>query len=353
VSAVLDRIRRAAQLHPRRLVLAEGDDDRVVRAADRLSRGKLAEVTLLGAKDVVRATARRAETALLGVRVEDAGDPAEIDRTVAALRGARGERLTADDAVRHARDPLFQAAARVREGRADCFVAGASRTTADVLRAALWLIGTAPGVTTVSSFFLMVVPPSAGATQERVFLFADCGVVPDPTPAQLAEIGCLAADRFERLIGDVPHTAFLSFSTRGSAEHPRVQKVREALALAQKRRPDRHFDGELQLDAAVDPGVARKKAPGSAVAGHANVLVFPDLDAGNIGYKLVQRLGGAAAYGPILMGLAKQANDLSRGCSADDVVEVSTIACALSDAPGSAATGGQVGAAARPSGQGR
>ena len=195
-----------------------------------------------------------------------------------------------------------------------------------MLRAAIWLIGTAPGVSSVSSFFLMVVPSAASGGAERVFVFADCGVLPDPNPAQLAEIGCLAADNFERLTGEVPHTAFLSFSTRGSAEHPHVIKVREALALARQRRPDRHFDGELQLDAAVDAGVARKKAPDSAVAGHANVLIFPDLDAGNIGYKLVQRLGNAAAYGPILMGLARQANDLSRGCSADDVVEVSTIA---------------------------
>jgi phosphate acetyltransferase len=330
MTSVLDRIRRQACLDPRRLVLAEGDDERVVRAADRLSRGKLAEVTLIGARETVRATARRAEVALLGVRQQDAADPAEIERTTAALRAARGDRLNAADADRYARDPVFQAAARVRDGMADCFVAGASRPTADVLRAAIWLIGTAPGVASISSFFLMVVPPSPVATAERVFLFADCGVVPDPTPAQLAEIGCLTADSFELLTGEVPHTAFLSFSTRGSAEHPRVAKVREALTLARQRRPDRHFDGELQLDAAVDPVVARKKAPDSAVAGHANVLIFPDLDAGNIGYKLAQRLGGAAAYGPILQGLARQANDLSRGCSSDDVVEVGTIACVLS-----------------------
>jgi len=336
MTSVLDRIRRQARLAPRRLVLAEGADDRVVRAADRLSRDKLAEVTLVGARETIRATARRAEVALLGVQTRDAGDSAEIDRALRALKAARGDRLQAADAERLSRDPLFQAAALVREGLADCFVAGASRTTADVLRAAIWLIGTTPGVSSVSSFFLMVVPPTGPTGAERVFLFADCGVLPDPTPAQLAEIGCLTADNFERLTGEVPHTAFLSFSTRGSAEHPHVTKVREALALARQRRPDRHFDGELQLDAAVDPGVARKKAPDSVVAGHANVLIFPDLDAGNIGYKLVQRLGGASAYGPILQGLARQANDLSRGCSSDDVVEVSTIACVLAAGASSA-----------------
>ena len=322
MTPVLDRIRRQARLDPRRLVLAEGEDERVVRAADRLSRDGLARVTLIGARDTVRATARRAEVALVGVQQQDAADTSEIARAAQALQAARGDRLEAADRDRLARDPLFQGAARVRDGLADCLVAGAARTTADVLRASIWLIGTAPGVSTVSSFFLMVLPAAAG---ERVFVFADCGVVPDPTPAQLAEIGCLAADRYERLVGGVPHTAFLSFSTRGSAKHPRVDKVREALALAKARRPDRHFDGELQLDAAVDPGVGAKKAPGSAVAGHANVLVFPDLDAGNIGYKLVQRLAGATAIGPILQGLARPCSDLSRGATTDDIVHVAAI----------------------------
>jgi len=252
-------------------------------------------------------------------------------RAAEALAAARAGKLSAEDVQKFARDPLFQAAARVRTGAADCFVAGAVRTTADVLRAALWLIGVAPGISTVSSFFLMVVPQPGGG--ERVLVFADCGVVPDPTPEQLGEIAVLAADNFERLTQSVPHTAFLSFATRGSADHPRVRKVREAVGHARRMRPDRHFDGELQADAALDPGVGRRKAPDSTVAGQANVLIFPDLDAGNIGYKLVQRLANAGAYGPILQGLAKQANDLSRGCSADDVVEVATIACALSAAP--------------------
>jgi phosphate acetyltransferase len=326
MSAVIEAIRRAARARVQRLVLAEAGDDRVVRAAERLARDRIANVSLLGSRDEARATARKAGASLNGVSLIDSTAPEEIELTARALEQARGERLSPADRERLSRDPLFQAARRVRDDQADCLVAGASRTTADVLRAALWLIGLEPGVKTVTSFFLMVI---ARGSSERVLMFTDCAVVPEPSPEQLAEIACLAADHYARLTREIPHTAFLSFSTRGSADHPRVQKVRAACELARARRPDLHFDGELQADAALDPEVGRRKAQGSVVAGHANVLVFPDLDAGNIGYKLVQRLGGAQAYGPILMGLARRANDLSRGCSADDVVETATIACAL------------------------
>lgn len=337
MSATIERIRRMARQRVQRLILPEGTDERALRAAAVLSRERLADVVLGGVPDEVRDAARRAEVGLRGIPVLDAAAPEEIERTARALKAARGDRLSPADLERHARDPLFQAAARVREGLADTFVGGATRPTADVLRAALWLIGLAPGVKLVSSFFIMVCPPGPLGAGERVLCFADCAVVPDPNPEQLAEIGCLAAEHFSLLTGEVPHTAFLSFSTRGSAEHPRVQKVRDALELARTRRPELHFDGEFQADAALDPGVGRRKAPGSVVAGHANVLVFPDLDAGNIGYKLVQRLGGARAYGPILMGLARQGNDLSRGCTAEDIVETSTIACAVSGARSSSA----------------
>ncbi len=329
MSAVIERLRRAARQRPQRLILTDGADERAVRAAAVLQRERLAQVSLAGPPDEIRAAARKADVALGPIAVLDAADPGTVERTAAALRAARGDRLEAADLERYARDPLFQAAVRVSAGEADSFVGGATRPTADVLRAALWLIGLAPGVKTVTSFFLMVCPPVGGTGAERVLVFADCAVVPDPTSEQLAEIGCLSADAFARLTQEVPHTAFLSFSTRGSAKHANADKVREAVAKARARRADLHLDGELQADAALVPEIGRSKAPGSVVAGHANVLVFPDLDAGNIGYKLVQRLGGAKAYGPILLGLRRQANDLSRGCSAEDIVETSTIACAL------------------------
>jgi phosphate acetyltransferase len=224
--------------------------------------------------------------------------------------------------------PLIFGGLLVRTGEADGSVAGAVNTTADVLRAALWTIGPAQGIQTVSSAFYMVVPAFRGDDGE-VLTFTDGGVVPNPTPLQLCDIAIAAARARRLIVGDEPRVAFLSYSTRGSAGGPGVTNVREALEHFREREPDVAADGELQVDAAIIPDVARRKAPDSLVKGRANVLVFPDLDAGNIGYKLVQRLAGAPAIGPILQGLAKPCNDLSRGASASDILHVACITALL------------------------
>lgn len=300
-----------------RIVLADGEDQRAVEAAAVLNSLGV-EVILVGENDAVTATAQQqgisltADTTIMGVAKLHDG-PAGM------LLAGKCAELGAEKTAGWMEDPLFLAVAAVPAGLADAVVAGATRPTADVLRAALRLVGAAPGTRTVSSSFLMRLADG------RYVGYGDCAVIPVPDAGQLAEIAVFTAQTFATLTGEEPAVAMLSFSTAGSAEHETISAVREATALARIRHPELSIDGELQFDAALLESVAASKAPASKVAGHANVFIFPNLAAGNIGYKITQRLAAAHAYGPILQGLAAPVNDLSRGACVADIVNVSLI----------------------------
>lgn len=323
---LLESIRSQAKQKNKRIVLPEAHDERVLRAAAVLTADNIASVILIGNQNEILEHARGIGISLENILIVDPETAEYMQEFTEAYYAKRKHKgVSIDLSGKMMRNPTFFAAMMVEKGLADGCVSGADTTTGDVLRAALHIIGTHPDTPTVSSDFFMITPD-----QKNIWSFADCAVMPEPTAAQLADIAIATADTHRKVINEEPRVAMLSFSTKGSAKHPLVDKVQQATELVRQKRPDIQIDGELQLDAAIVEKVASKKAPGSAVAGKANVLIFPDLQAGNIGYKLVQRIAGCEAVGPVIQGLKKPMNDLSRGCSVDDIVNVAAIMCNMS-----------------------
>jgi phosphate acetyltransferase len=322
---LLERLKAKALANPRKIVLPEGEEPRTVKAASIITREKLARVTLVGNRAKIEAVAKEQGldiSAIPSIDPETSPKFEEYAQAYAEARKAKG--MTIEEARRIMKDTVFYGTMMVHKGEADGLVSGALHATADTVRPALQFIKTKPGISLVSSIFIMIVP-NCEYGDAGTFIFADCAVVPNPTDKELAEIAIASAETGRILAGIDPKVAMLSFSTYGSAQHELVDKVKRAVAMAKAQAPNLKIDGELQADAAIIPKVGKSKAPGSPIAGQANVLIFPDLQSGNIAYKLVERLAKAQAIGPFLQGLNKPVNDLSRGCSVEDIVNVTMI----------------------------
>lgn len=319
---LMKKIWEAAKNDIKTIVLPEGEEDRTLVAAEKVRKEGLAKVILVGSEENIRKRATALDVNIDGIEIIDPEVSPSIDRYISEFYEIRKNKgMTMEKAEKIVRDPLYYGTMMVKLGDADGMVSGAIHTTGDLLRPGLQIIKTAKGASVVSSFFIMLVP-NCEYGEEGLLVFSDCAVNPNPTAEQLASIAISTAETAKSLCKIEPKVAMLSFSTMGSADHELVEKVRKATDIAKELRPDLNIDGELQLDAAIVDKVAKQKAPNSKVAGHANVLIFPDLQSGNIGYKLVQRFAKAEAIGPICQGFAKPINDLSRGCSAEDIVSV-------------------------------